>query len=197
MNKKSNKKIIIYIICLIIFVSIVIGALALGRKFKENPKNEIDSKIEKSQSDKNYKIVSKYNANIKKNQDVKLRIENIIRGEEAEKALNNYNKKASYQVNIEKKDEEELLLVEYEIDFIDFDMSDIGANKDVSAKICQDENKEYIEYNNNKPVKIQNIRSSVYVIISDVLKLFLNILNMSNNRPIKIPFIVNIKNRFA
>lgn len=42
-----------------------------------------------------------------------------------------------------------MLLVEYEIDFIDFDMSDIGANKDVSAKICQDENKEYIEYNNN------------------------------------------------
>lgn len=149
MNKKSNKKIIIYIIFLIIFVSIVIGALALGKKIKENPKNEIDSKIEKSQSDKNYKIVSKYNANIKKNQDIKLRIENIIRGEEAEKALNNYNKKASYQVNIEKKDEEELLLVEYEIDFIDFDMSDIGANKDVSAKICQDENKEYIEYNNN------------------------------------------------
>ena len=57
--------------------------------------------------------------------------------------------------------------------------------------------KQLIKDNNIKPVKIQNIRSSVYVIISDVLKLFLNILNMSNNRPIKIPFIVNIKNRFA
>lgn len=149
MKRNINKKIIISIIFLIIFIILIVGIVVFRKNFKETQNNYIDSKIEKSQDNKNYKIISKYNANIKKSQDVKVRIEKIIRGEEAKEILNEYNKNTGYTVDIKKKDEEELLLVEYEIDFMDFDMSDIGANKDVSAKICQDENKEYIEYNNN------------------------------------------------
>ena len=38
-------------------------------------------------------------------------------------------------------------------------------------------------------VIIQNNISCIIVIISDVLKLFLNILKISNNKPINIPFI--------
>lgn len=149
MKRNINKKIIISIIFLIIFIILIVGIVVFIKNFKETQNNYIDSKIEKSQDNKNYKIISKYNANIKKSQDVKVRIEKIIRGEEAKEILNEYNKNTGYTVDIKKKDEEELLLVEYEIDFMDFDMSDIGTNKDVSAKICQDENKEYIEYNNN------------------------------------------------
>ena len=44
-----------------------------------------------------------------------------------------------------------------------------------------------IEYSISKNVKIQKIKSSQYVIISGVLKLFLNILNISNNNPMMIP----------
>ena len=50
-----------------------------------------------------------------------------------------------------------------------------------------------IEYSSSKPVKIQNNMSSIYVIISFVLKLFLKILKISNKIPIKKPFITNIK----
>ena len=39
----------------------------------------------------------------------------------------------------------------------------------------------------NIPVKMPNIMSSIYVIMSDVLKDFLNILNKSKNIPIIIP----------
>ena len=44
-----------------------------------------------------------------------------------------------------------------------------------------------IEYSIIAPVKIQNIISSIYVIKSFVLKLFLRILKKSNNKPINIP----------
>ena len=47
-----------------------------------------------------------------------------------------------------------------------------------------------IEYNNKIPVKIQNKMSSIYVVISFVLKLFHKKKKISNNIPIKIPFIV-------
>lgn len=42
---------------------------------------------------------------------------------------------------------------------------------------------------------IQNNISSMYVIKFGVSKLFLNILNISNTIPIKIPFNINIKNK--
>jgi len=43
------------------------------------------------------------------------------------------------------------------------------------------------EYSISKNVKIQKAKSSQYVSISGVLKLFLNILNISNNSPMMIP----------
>ena len=51
-----------------------------------------------------------------------------------------------------------------------------------------------IEYNITVPENNQNKKSSKYVIKSGVLKLFLNILNMSNNIPIIKPFNTNIIN---
>ena len=115
-------------------------------KTTENQNRKVNSKIEEKDD---YKIVSKYNPNIKEYQDVKIKIDKIVRGEEADNLLEKYNKNSSYKVDIQKKDEEELLLVEYEIDFMDFEMSKIGANKDVSVNICENEEKAYIEYNNN------------------------------------------------
>ena len=52
-----------------------------------------------------------------------------------------------------------------------------------------------IVYNKMIPVIIQNTMSSIVVIKSDVLKLLLSILNVSNNNPIINPSITKIKNK--
>ena len=54
-----------------------------------------------------------------------------------------------------------------------------------------------MKYKVIKPVSIQNTKSSIYVTISDVLNVFREILNMSNNKPIIIPFKINIINVYA
>ena len=54
-----------------------------------------------------------------------------------------------------------------------------------------------IEYNIIIPVIIQNNISSIVVIMSDVLKLFLNILKMSKTKPILIPFNTKTQNKLA
>ena len=55
----------------------------------------------------------------------------------------------------------------------------------------------YIQYIMLNPVNIQNMISSTFVIKFIVLKDFLKILKKSNKIPIKIPFKVNIKNKYA
>lgn len=47
------------------------------------------------------------------------------------------------------------------------------------------------------PANIQNVISSIDVIILVVLKDFLIILNISNRTPIKTPFMTNITNKYA
>ena len=138
MKRKTKKKVITSLIILIIFIITIIGVLVIKNKTEKNQDNKVDSKLE---SNENYKIISKYNPNIKKSQDVKVKIDKILRGEDADIILNKYNNKASYAVDIQKKDEEESLLVEYDIDFMDFDMADIGASKDILATLCQDDKK--------------------------------------------------------
>ncbi len=55
----------------------------------------------------------------------------------------------------------------------------------------------YIEYIILIPANIQNIISSIFVIILIVLNDFLSILNTSNNNPIKTPFTEKIKKIYA
>ena len=52
-------------------------------------------------------------------------------------------------------------------------------------------------YNMINPVKIQNMMSWIYVIMSFVLNDFLRILKKSNKSPIKIPLSMKIKNKYA
>lgn len=54
-----------------------------------------------------------------------------------------------------------------------------------------------IEYKIINPVKIQNSMSSRYVIKSFVAITFLDILKKSNNKPINIPLIIKIKNKYT
>lgn len=57
--------------------------------------------------------------------------------------------------------------------------------------------KYHILYIISVPVNNQKTISSIYVMILDVLKLFLNALNISNNAPMSIPVIENIRNKYA
>ena len=52
-------------------------------------------------------------------------------------------------------------------------------------------------YSMINPVKIQNMMSWIYVIMSFVLNDFLRILKKSNKSPIKIPLSMKIKNKYA
>ena len=54
-----------------------------------------------------------------------------------------------------------------------------------------------IAYNTRNPVNSQNTMSSIYVTISGVLNVFLNILKISNKKPIIIPNIMNIRKIIA
>ncbi len=53
-----------------------------------------------------------------------------------------------------------------------------------------------IQNSNNNPDKSQNIKSWIYVTISEVLKALRSILNISNNIPIKKPDKINTKKTY-
>ena len=133
---KNKKRIEIPLILIIILLIIVVSITAIVLKLKTN-RNEEDE----------YKIVSKYNTVTKNYQDVKVRIANVIRGDMANELLERYNKSTKYAIKMDLKEDEELLVVEYEIDFMNFKMGEIGASKDIEANICHDKNNNYIRYN--------------------------------------------------
>lgn len=140
---KKSKKIIAIFIILIILIIAIIGIVFLKNEKKENVNSERNSGAVENEE---YKVISKYNSNVNDSQDVKIRINKMVRGDEAENILEKYNKNSDFPIDFQKGDDEDILFVEYEINFMNFDMDDIGTNKDVFAKICQNE-KEYIEYN--------------------------------------------------
>ncbi len=131
----KNKKVLRVLIILIV---IIVTAIVIGIS--------INNKISKN-NETGYEIVSKYNTVTKDYQDVKVRISSIVRGNSANKILDEYNKSAEYEIKMNAKEDEELIVVDYEIDFMNFDMDKVGTNKDVQANICQDENNNYILYN--------------------------------------------------
>lgn len=136
MNKSKKKIFIVSILVICLILGIIIFTV-LNNKGTEKENNNED-----------YKIVSKYNPSIKACEDVKIKIDSIVRGKEANDILANYNKQTALPIEINIGEDEELLVVNYEINFDKFNIGKKGVSKDIEAKICQDEEKEYIEYNN-------------------------------------------------
>lgn len=129
-NKKRIRKLLVLILILaIVFIAVIF----------------IRCGINKNKED--YKIVSKYNTVTKNYQDVKVKISKVIRGNDAQKLFDKYNNSTNYAIKMNLADEEELMIVEYKIDFMNFDMGEVGANKDIEASICIDEDNNYIKYN--------------------------------------------------
>lgn len=146
MKAKKKRNFLLIITILILIIGIILLCVFI-KKIKINKKDITNTS--NLENNNEYKIVSKYNANIKDYQDVKVRILEIKRGEEAKKDLQEYNEKhESYPIDIKVKEDEELAIIEYEINFMNFDMGTIGTIKDMQVLICQNEENGFINYNN-------------------------------------------------
>ncbi len=81
-------------------------------------------------------IASKYSTETKGYENVKVKVTNFTRGEEAKRVVQDYMSSGSsiykYQ---EPKEGLEWLIIDYDVDFADYTMPSVGANGDVSGKV--------------------------------------------------------------
>lgn len=144
MNKRTKKLLVLLFLVILVVSGIIIFNILNNNSEQKNNNNETEI-ITENKND--YQVVSKYNPLTKNYEDVKVKIDNIVRGEDAKKILENYNKETEFPVEIEQEDDEEFIIVNYSIDFDKFSMGKNGVSKDIEAKICQNEQRGYIEYN--------------------------------------------------
>lgn len=144
MNKTVRKFLILLFLVICVILGIIIFNILNNNTEEKNNNNEAEMTIENKND---YQVVSKYNPSTKTCEDVKVKIDSIVRGEEADKILENYNKNTEFPVDIELGKDEEIIIVNYSIDFDKFNMGKNGSSKDLEVKICQNEEKGYIEYN--------------------------------------------------
>ena len=100
-----------------------------------------------SNESEDYKVVSKYNPSTKNCEEIKVKIDDIIRGEKANNILEEYNRDSEFPINLQINDDQELIVVNYTINFGNFQIGANGVSKDIEAKVCESEEKGYIEYN--------------------------------------------------
>ncbi|MCI8486495.1 MAG: hypothetical protein HFJ20_05335 [Clostridia bacterium] len=81
-------------------------------------------------------IASKYSTETKGYENVRVKVTNFTRGEDAKKAVQDYiNSGSSIYKYQEPKEGLEWLVIDYDVDFADYTMSSVGANGDLSGKI--------------------------------------------------------------
>lgn len=80
-------------------------------------------------------IASKYSTQNKHYEDVKVKVTNITRGEEATKAVKDFVNTSSYYKYEEPKSGLEWVVVEYDVDFSNYTMPSIGTNADVTSGV--------------------------------------------------------------
>ncbi len=81
-------------------------------------------------------IASKYCTETKGYENVRVKVTNFTRGEDAKKAVQDYiNSGSSIYKYQEPKEGLEWLVIDYDVDFADYTMSSVGANGDLSGKI--------------------------------------------------------------
>ena len=141
MNKTVRKFLILLFLVICVILGIIIFNILNNNTEEKNNNNEAEMTIENKND---YQVVSKYNPSTKTCEDVKVKIDSIVRGEEADKILENYNKNTEFPVDIELGKDEEIIIVNYSIDFDKFNMGKNGSSKDLEVKICQNEEKGYI-----------------------------------------------------
>lgn len=143
MNKAKTKVLIIIFLIICLFLGIIIFKILDNNT--ENGKNS--SIVKMSNESEDYKVVSKYNPSTKNCEEIKVKIDDIFRGEKANNILEEYNRDSEFPINLQINDDQELIVVNYTINFGNFQIGANGVSKDIEAKVCESEEKGYIEYN--------------------------------------------------
>ena len=110
-------------------------------------------------------IASKYSTESKEYEDVYIKVTNIVRGEEAKKAVQDYINGKSYYKYEEPKEGLEWVVLDYDLDFANFKKTSFGANADVTASIRGIGDHNSVVYNGTT-----YILSSRYIGSSDYVK---------------------------
>lgn len=110
-------------------------------------------------------IASKYSTESKNYEDVYVKVTNIIRGEEAKKAVQDYINSKSYFKYEEPKEGLEWVVLDYDLDYASFAKSSLGANADVTSSIRGIGDHSSVVYNGTT-----YILSSRYIGSSDYVK---------------------------
>lgn len=109
-------------------------------------------------------VASKYNPNIHEYQNVKVKVTNIVRGEEAANIVKDY---ANNNSNYNYKDPEtdmEWVVIDYDVDMQNFDIPSHGTSPDVDVSIVGTGTYSSVKYNNKTYViLVDKVSSSEYV----------------------------------
>ena len=92
-------------------------------------------------------IASKYSTESSKYENVNVKLTNVVRGEEAKKAVQEFVNKSSYYKYEEPKEGLEWVVIDYDLNFGDFTMSSLGENPRVTLSIKGSGNKTSVIYN--------------------------------------------------
>ena len=92
-------------------------------------------------------IASKYSTETKKYEDVYIKVTNIVRGEEAKKAVQDYVNSKTYLKYEEPKEGLEWVVLDYDLDFANYTKPSLGANADVTVSIRGVGNNSSVKYN--------------------------------------------------
>lgn len=110
-------------------------------------------------------IASKYSTETKNYEDVYIKVTNVIRGEDAKKAVQDYCNSKTYIKYEDPKEGLEWVVLDYDLDFADYTKSSLGANAEVTASIKGVGDNSSVKYKG-----VTYILSSRYIGSSDYVK---------------------------
>lgn len=110
-------------------------------------------------------IASKYSTETSENEDIYVRVTNIVRGDEAKKAVQDYVNSSSFYKYEDPKEGLEWVVVDYDIDFADYTKPSIGANARVDVSLKGSGTRTSVVYNG-----MTYILTSTYIGSSDYVK---------------------------
>ena len=107
--------------------------------------SSIDNALTKGQ----WGICSKYNAEVKKYQNIDITITNFTRGDAARTIVKKYVEQPNSIYKWKELDKgQEWVVVNYSILFDQFKLGELGANPDVTTSVCSKSSKSAVVYNN-------------------------------------------------
>ena len=110
-------------------------------------------------------IASKYSTEAGEDEEVYVKVTNIVRGDEAKKAVQDYVNKSSFYTYQEPKEGLEWVVVDYDLDYANFTKSSIGEDARVTVSLKGSGTRTSVVYNG-----MTYILTSTYIGPSDYVK---------------------------